>query len=99
MRPSKSYLRQEMRRYLHTVPDATPEEIADLKEWVEAGNDPYCNPSHIADGSGWEMPFIHGLRAEQELVEMMTEGLIDPPNPLTNLTCSKRGLCPRTPGV
>jgi len=43
------------------------------------GNDPYCNPSHIADGSGWEMPFIHGLRAEQELVEMMTEGLIDPP--------------------
>ena len=79
MRPSKSYLRQEMRRYLRTVPDATPEEIADLKEWVEAGNDPYCNPSHIADGSGWEMPFIHALRAEQELVEMMTEGLIDPP--------------------
>ena len=68
-----------MRRYLRTVPDATPEEIADLKEWVEAGNDPYCNPSHIADGSGWEMPFIHALRAEQELVEMMTEGLIDPP--------------------
>ena len=55
MKPSKTYLRQEMRRYLLTVPDATPEEIADLKAWVEAGNDPYCNPSHIADGGGWEI--------------------------------------------
>ena len=81
MRPSKTYLRQEMRRYLRTVPDATPEEIADLKAWVEAGNNPYCNPSHIADGVGWEMPFIQGLRAEQELFEMMPEGLIDPPEP------------------
>ena len=80
MRPSKTYLRLEMRRYLRTVPDATPEEIADL-EWVEAGNDPYCNPSHVADGGGWEMPFIQGLRAEQELFEMMAEGLIVPPDP------------------
>lgn len=70
-----------MRRYLRTVPDATPEEIADLKEWVEAGNDPCCNPSHVADDGGWEMPFIQGLRAEQELFEMMAEGLIDPPDP------------------
>ncbi len=81
MKPSKAYLRQEMRRYLQTVPDATTEEIADLKEWVESGNDPYCNPSHIADGGGWEMPFIHGRRAEQELFEMASEGLIDPPEP------------------
>ena len=81
MRPSKTYLRQEVRRYLRTVPDATPEEIADLKAWVEAGNNPYCNPSHIADGVGWEMPSIQGLRAEQELFEMMAEGLIDPPEP------------------
>lgn len=81
MKPSKTYLRQEMRRYLRTVPDATPEEIADLKEWVEAGNDPYCNPSHVADDGGWEIPFIQGLRAKQELFEMMAEGLIDPPEP------------------
>ena len=81
MKPSKTFLRQEMRRYLRTVPDATPEEIADLKAWVEAGNDPYCNPSHIADGSGWEMPFIHGLRAEQDYIEAMQAGLIDPPEP------------------
>ena len=79
MKPSKTYLRQEMRRYLKTVPDATPEEIADLKAWVEAGNDPFCNPSHIADGRGWEMPFIHGLRTEQEYLEMLAEGLIEPP--------------------
>lgn len=81
MKLSKTYLLQEMRRYLSTVPDAAPEEIADLRKWVEAGNDPYCNPSHIADGGGWEMPFIHGLRAEQELFHMAAEGLADPPEP------------------
>ena len=81
MKPSKTYLRQEMRRYLLTVPDATPEEIADLKAWVEAGNDPYCNPSHIADDGGWEMPFIHGLRTEQDYIEAVQAGLIDPPEP------------------
>ena len=75
------YLRQEVRRYLSTVPDADPEKIADLRKWVETGNDPYCNPSYIADGGGWEMPFIHGLRAEQELFDMATEGLADPPEP------------------
>ena len=79
MTSRKTFLRQEMRRYLRTVPDATPEEIADLKEWVEAGNNPYSNPSHIADDGGWEMPFIHGLRAEQDYIEAMQTGLIDPP--------------------
>ena len=58
MTSRKTFLRQEMRRYLRSVPDATPEEIADLKEWVEAGNDPYSNPSNIAGETGWEMPFI-----------------------------------------
>ncbi len=63
-----------MRRYLSEVPDATPEEKAELKAWVASGNDPYWNPTHIADERGCEMPFIHGLRAEQELYEMMLEG-------------------------
>jgi hypothetical protein len=52
MNPSKTYLRQEMRKYLSTVPDASPEEIADLKIWVAQGNDPYGNPWHIADEHG-----------------------------------------------
>ena len=81
MKPSKAYLRQEMRRYLRTVPDATPDEIAELKAWVEQGNDPYSNRSHIADDCGWELPFIHGLRAEQDYIEAMQAGLIDPPEP------------------
>ena len=62
-----------MRRYLSEIPGATPEEKAELSTWVEAGNHPYCNPTHIADEKGCEMPFIHGLRAEQELYEMMME--------------------------
>ena len=77
----KAFLRQEMRRYLRTVPDATPDEIAELKVWVEQGNDPYCNPSHVADSCGWEMPFIHGLRAEQNYIDAARKGLIDLPDP------------------
>ena len=73
MKPSKKFLRQEMQHYLNCVPEATPDEIAELKAWIISGNHPYCNPSHIADEKGCEMPFIHGLRAEQELYEMMTE--------------------------
>ena len=53
MTSRKILLRQEMRRYLRTVPDATPDEIVELKAWVEQGNDPYCNPSHVADSNGW----------------------------------------------
>ena len=77
----KTYLRQEMRRYLRTVPDATPDEIAELKAWVEQGNDPYSNPSHIADDCGWELPFIHGLRAEQDYIDAARKGLTDLPDP------------------
>ena len=40
-----------------------------MNTWVKQGNSPYCNPSHIADEQGREMPFIHALRAEQELAE------------------------------
>lgn len=75
----KAYLRQEMRRYLRTVPDATPDEIAALLEWLDEGNDPYSNPSHIADSCGWEMPFIHGLRAERDYMEAVQAGLMDLP--------------------
>lgn len=80
MNPSKTYLRQEMRKYLCTIPDASPEEIADLKNWVAQGNDPYGNPWHIADERGWEMPYLHALRAEQDLIETVGLGLIDPPD-------------------
>ena len=77
----KAFLRQEMRRYLRTVPDATPDEIAELKAWVEQGNDPFCNPSHVADSCGWELPFIHGIRAERDYIEAVQAGLVDLPEP------------------
>lgn len=77
----KAFLRREMRRYLRTVPDATPDEIAELKAWVEQGNDPYSNPSHAADSCGWELPFIHGIRAEQDYIDAVRAGLIDLPEP------------------
>ena len=67
MKPSKSYLRREMRSYLATVPDAAEQELATLTAWVERGYSPYSNPSHIAAEQGRELPFIHALRVEQGL--------------------------------
>ena len=79
MNSRKAFLMKEMRRYLRTVPDASPEEIAELKAWVEQGNDPYCNPAHMANGCGWELPFIHGIRAEQDYIDTVRSGQVDPP--------------------
>ena len=53
-----------MRNYLVTVPDVTEQELSALTAWVQQGNSPYSNPSHIADEQGWELPFIHALRVE-----------------------------------
>lgn len=58
----KRYLINEMKRYLTLVPDASDEEISELKVWVDAGNSPYSNPWYIADERGDELPFIHARR-------------------------------------
>ena len=58
----KRYLINEMKRYLSLVPDASEEEISDLKEWVAAGNSPYANPWYITDEHGTELLFIEARR-------------------------------------
>lgn len=58
----KRYLINEMKRYLTLVPDASEEEISELKKWVDAGNSPYSNPWYIADERGTELPFIEARR-------------------------------------
>ena len=78
MRPSKSYLRREMRNYLATVPDAAEQELAALTAWVRQGNSPYCNPSHIADEQGREIPFVHAMRVENELAESTASEITKP---------------------
>ena len=59
---TKRYLVNEMKRYLTLVPDASEEELSELKEWVTAGNSPYSNPWYIADERGTELPFIQARR-------------------------------------
>ena len=78
MKPLKSYLRQEMQNYLAIVPDAAEQELAALNAWVWQGNSPYCNPSHVADEQGREMPFIHAMRTEQELAESTASEITKP---------------------
>ena len=58
----KRYLINEMERYLTLVPDASEEEISELKKWVAVGNSPYANPWYIADERGTELPFIEARR-------------------------------------
>ena len=58
----KRYLINEMKRYLTLVPDASEEEISELKKWVDAGNSPYSNPWYIANERGTELPFIEARR-------------------------------------
>ena len=78
MKPVNAYLRQEMRSYLAAVPDATEQELAALNAWVRQGNSPYCNPSHIADEQGREMPFVHAMRVENELTESNASEITKP---------------------
>ena len=51
-----------MKRYLTLVPDASEEELSELKEWVTAGNSPYSNPWYVADERRTELPFIQARR-------------------------------------
>lgn len=64
---AKQLLKRQMREYLQTILEVTPEELAELKAWVASGNSPYSNPYFIADEQGRELPYIHALRMEQEL--------------------------------
>ena len=67
----KHYLINEMKRYMTLVPDASEEEISELKKWVDAGNSPYSNPWYIADERGTELPFIEARRVIFILAEEM----------------------------
>jgi len=78
VKPSNAYLRQEMRSYMAAVPDATEQELTALNAWVRQGNSPYCDPAHVADEQGREMPFIHAMRTEQELAESTASEITKP---------------------
>ncbi len=67
----KRYLINEMKRYMTLVPDASEEEISELKKWVDAGNSPYANPWYITDEHGTELPFIEARRDIFILAEEM----------------------------
>lgn len=58
----KRYLSNEMKHYLTLLPDASEEEIYELKEWVAAGNSPYSNPWYVAGERGTQLPFIQARR-------------------------------------
>ena len=58
----KAYLRQLMKDYLRKNPDATPEEKAELREWVMSGHSPYDNPDGLCDDCCHPLDFISAMR-------------------------------------
>ena len=61
--------RAEMRQYLSRFPDATQEEIRDLREWVRSGHSPYDNGDYISTESGVPMDFINARRFLEDMRE------------------------------
>ena len=58
----KAYLRQLMKDYLKKNPDVTPEEKAELREWVMTGHSPYDNPDGLCDDCCHPLDFISAMR-------------------------------------
>jgi len=58
----KAYLRKLMKDYLKEIPDATPEEKAELKEWVTTGHSPYDNPYSVWGEDGFPLDYISAIR-------------------------------------
>ena len=74
-REYRNKCRREMTRYLKDFPDATPDEIRDLRRWVRSGHSPYENGDFISTESGGPMDFI---RARRFLEDEYQEYLKDP---------------------
>ena len=74
---------RDMRSYLKRFPDATPDEKAALRSWVQAGNSPYENDAYVVTESCAPMDFISAQRfLEEEYQEYLKdpEGYRDHPD-------------------
>ncbi len=58
----RAHLRSLIKAYLKSVPDATPEEKAELKAWVMNGHDPYDNPYSVWGENGFPLDYISAVR-------------------------------------
>lgn len=65
----KKILQADLKKYLREFPDATPEEIREVRDWVKAGNSPYDNSWLFYNDYGWPMDFITAERNAKEMQE------------------------------
>lgn len=66
-------LKQQMKQYLKSFPDATPEEIVELRNWVKAGNSPYENGDGVCGENGWPLDFISTMRFWDDMAQQYQE--------------------------
>ena len=76
----KTYLRQIIQEYLKTVPDASAEEKAALREWVLTKHSPYDNPWFICGENGYPLDYIAASRFWEDIdpPEIVIEDEADP---------------------
>ena len=66
-------LKQMMKQYLKTIPDATPEEIVEPQNWVKEGNSPYENGDGVCGENGWPLDFISTMRFWDDMAQQDQE--------------------------
>lgn len=66
----QKFFQDRLAEYLLKTPDASPDEISDIKIWVKEGNDPYDNPFMACNESGFSLDFISAIRFEEECFEV-----------------------------
>ena len=58
----QAYLRSLIKVYLKSVPDAMPEEKAELEAWVMSRHGPYDNPYYVWGENGFPLDFFSAAR-------------------------------------
>lgn len=62
MKHAMNDVHRDAKEYLKKYPDATPDEILGLYEWMKAGNSPFENGDGVCDDSCHPMDFIATMR-------------------------------------
>jgi hypothetical protein len=68
-RAIREYLRSDLKKYMLTIGELTPEEKKDLLKWVAAGNSVYDNPCSLYCEKGYPMDYITAIRIEANMYE------------------------------
>jgi len=65
----KDMLRKELKQYIVTFGEMTPEELNEVHRWVKKGNSVHDNPCYLADEDGRVMDYITAIRINDDMCD------------------------------